>query len=95
MCNANLIQTNNNFKNYYHRVASQANDCLRDTISPGIYIYDVTATNIPGNSDRTGGVILTLGYLKVWTTRIAISNSLRLFISLYTPGSSYGEWKEV
>ena len=105
MRNANINQTNDRFNNYntksedvenfYYKGATNASDCLKDTITPGIYIYGDDAINRPLNEDGNGGVILTIGFLKMWTTRIAVSNSLRLFLSLHIPGTSYGEWKEL
>lgn len=80
---------------FYAKNATSVSDCLVDTNSPGIYIYADNATHRPVEGEGNGGVILTFGFLKMWTTRIAISNDLRLFVSLHTPGVSYGEWKEI
>ena len=80
---------------FYAKNATSVSDCLVDTNSPGIYIYADNATHRPVDGEGNGGVILTFGFLKMWTTRIAISNDLRLFVSLHTPGVSYGEWKEI
>ena len=80
---------------FYAKNATSVSDCLVDTNSPGIYIYADNAAHRPVDGEGNGGVILTFGFLKMWTTRIAISNDLRLFVSLHTPGVSYGEWKEI
>ncbi|MGL5437833.1 MAG: hypothetical protein ACRDBO_21030 [Lachnospiraceae bacterium] len=79
---------------YYTKVASGVADCLEQTTSPGSYIYGSGATNKPG-ADQSGGVILTIGYLEMYTLRFAITTSSELYVSIYRPGVTYGSWKQI
>ena len=93
--NTKQSQTEIDLQNRYVKAAESITDCLVDTIYPGTYIYGDTAINRPVTGAEMGGTIFTFGNLGWWTIRIAISNDLRLFLSLHTIGASYGNWKEI
>ena len=82
------------YESFYFKTASQASNCITGVTQPGIYVYDSSTPEKPGN-DASGGAIFCFGYNQVYLFRLAVTTTDRLFISTYMPGTSYGTWHEI
>ena len=70
----------------------QISDALGHTTETGYYAYSFNTTNAPTTDP---GWMICFNHTSLWTMRLCMTTTNRLFVSVYQSGTTYGVWKEI